>query len=596
MTPIASSLLLVASLLAGTAAPAQARGGGGRSGARGDADSAPNVLVAYDLRSVLPTYDGLEEWNHGLIVQPGDPYGGSPRVDLANLFVVARPDTIVDLVTQVLGDELRYEGRNVYLEGDARLLVVAPPSSQAKVAALLGVLESAFAATVDLRVDVLTLSQGGEAGWPARCVVDPAEADRIQSVLVERGAERRTHEVHLSVGKLEGIEAMRHVPFVGEYDVEIAQGANIQDPIVFTAEVGQRLLVRGVPARGGTHLSIVLQSSELVGGIRDQELSIQGMMSTDTDGVQFVAGPKLLQTAEVSFRAFAFNTFLPDAKVLVAAAQTDISGRQETEVVLVRRTGGTATSVSTSALPDTGRRILLLDAELLRPPELVPRLDTSYSDSTPFPNAWVTMRSAPSLFLLDWMRSNFSDWYRFGAWGIALSDPAWSDDAPQRFAELITQGPEAVEPRQVFVDLSGGEGRARHAARFCLPVRSGSGSAVVLGTTTTVLYDYDVEVAQFAAVADPVMRPLFQGLALAVTPSSGATPALEVRGMANLLAQSVKDLSLESPVHGVVQLPQLDILRFDERTSLRRADGSEAVLRLGGDDPARTPVLEVRMR
>jgi hypothetical protein len=45
-------------------------------------------------------------------------------------------------------------------------------------------------------------------------------------------------------------------------------------------------------------------------------------------------------------------------------------------------------------------------------------------------------------------------------------------------------------------------------------VRAGSNLAAMVGLSTTSLVGYDVEVAQFAAAADPLVAPQFVGLAL----------------------------------------------------------------------------------
>src|SRR6185295_16258914 len=156
---------------------------------------------------------------------------------------------LLDLLTQVLGDELRREGRELMVEGSV-LTVLAPPALQEQVRSILDGLESALAGTVPMRVEVLTLPENGGELPPAGLIADD-EAAKLAAALVGRGARQESFSLELSAGRTARADAFRRIPFLYDYDVQIAQGMLVFEPTMSDTLDGTRIAMRGVPVSGG---------------------------------------------------------------------------------------------------------------------------------------------------------------------------------------------------------------------------------------------------------------------------------------------------------------------------------------------------------
>src|SRR5262249_3532626 len=204
------------------------------------------------------------------------------------------PDTIVDFLSQVLGSDLQQPGAQLSLQSEAELAVLAPAAVQAKVQATLAALEPALAGTVDIAVDVVTVAGNADPEWPARNVLAPAEADRLVANLVGTGGKRQSWIVHVAAGRTAEIDQTRLVPYLRDYDVEIAQSISITDPVVDDARTGTRILLRGVPTASGVALSVLFHDAEMLGGVRKHELNIQSITVSQEKGAAFVNGPPFI--------------------------------------------------------------------------------------------------------------------------------------------------------------------------------------------------------------------------------------------------------------------------------------------------------------
>lgn len=93
----------------------------------------PNVLRTYDLRSILPSFDAESSWRQPLDVRFFDPrVDGFPETSLHGLHARPGADAVVEILTMAVGEELRYEGRQFVLDGESRLVVLAPEEVHAR--------------------------------------------------------------------------------------------------------------------------------------------------------------------------------------------------------------------------------------------------------------------------------------------------------------------------------------------------------------------------------------------------------------------------------------------------------------------------------
>lgn len=548
-----------------------------------------NVLQVHDLGPLRAEFDASSSWRTALVVEPADPYGQIGAPPLAGLHERAGVEAIVDLVSQMLGDELRYEGRRFSLEGGDRLVVLAPPAIHASIRAALAALETAVAAaSIELTVDVVTLT-GAEGDWPTNNVVDPGVAERMIASLVGRGAAHASYALQLGAGRTTSLDLGNGEPFVYDYDVEIAHGAHVFDPVVLDAAEGTRILLRGTPTRAGVALSVVLRCAERVKDVFERPVRLRGLVRSDEGGVSYVEGPQVIQSVETLVRSEAFDTFVPQGKSIVIACQTELAGSKSHQLVFVRRTGGTLQPLYSIQLGDSARRLVLLNSELLSPPRTSIELERTLYH----PLMVARLDTQPSLFLFDWMKNRFSIWRRLGPWALAVTDPAWDDGAAATLDEMLGGWEPEVELLSLELALRDAHGST--PLRVSLPVRSGTSCGSLVGITSTALVDYDVEVAQNSAVADPVMRPTFSGLALSMEPASrqGGEVSLDLRGQAQLALGPLESLDLAGNLATFVDRPRYDRMEIEGRVTFALGAGRPARAVVGNESSLR---LELSMR
>ena len=535
--------------------------------------SEESVLATYDLRSVMPRWDASPSWSQSLLVTPAaNPLQPLPSVDDGLEYADLASFELLDLLTQVLGDELRREGRELMVEGNV-LTVLAPESLHEQVRSILEGLEMALSGTVPVRVDVLTLGEGAEL--PLAGSLPDAEAAKLVSALVARGAQHESYPLELSAGRTVRADAYQRVPFLFDYDVEIAAGSTVFSPVMVDTRDGARLILRGLPMAGGLALSAVLVRSDLLGEIQTVPLTLRGRIThAESSASEVVDGPNGVQAPEVLVRGLAFDTFLPDGKALALTLETAFGGSPRREVVILRRLGGGSSAYVARPIPRTNRTLIAVDAELFRAPRL-------RADATPWADPMGVLQ--PSLvahfdgevsgFLLEWMK-RFQVLRRFGPWILIVTDPAWDRDAAAQLDRLVKSLRPSTTLHDVALELRV-PGRAS-PVRARLPLLGGTTAALALARGRTAVTSYSVEVAQGASVPDPYVSSVFEGLALSLC-VEGTT--CEASGMAQLLDGPIEALDPGYAAFGPIQRPAPRVLRFDERLML--PEGRTGPVRIG---------------
>jgi hypothetical protein len=533
------------------------------------------VYATYDLRAVLPRWDAVTSWRQSLLVPPVT----SPRAQLAAVFDALQYDELrsfelLDLLGQVLGDDLRREGRELSVDGPL-LSVLAPSSLHEQVRAVLETLTGALSASALVRLDVLTLGEGGGDLGSAGMIGDDEAAARI-SALVGRGAQHRTTTVELSVGRTAVVDAHREIPFLFDYDVEIAQVTQVFAPVMGQTRDGMRLILRGSGLPGGLALSCVCVRSERLGEHGKIPLVLQGLVNQgEGAGLQVMPGPVHLQSPDVLARALAFDTLLPDGKALALTLEGTLGKARTRELVLLRRAGGALPFFVVRPVPRTSRTLIALDAGLFRPARF------SFTDEPwlnpqggRVPNPIASLDTELSSFLMEWLKARFSVWRRFGPWILIVTDPSWDRDSAAQLERLVKSIRSPAGPRTVGIDLRGGEGGP--SVRVRLPLLDGSNAGLALARGRTALLGYDVEVAQGSAAPDPIVDAVFDGLVLSLG-LQGAM--LSARGVAQSLGAEANSIDPGYSIMGPIQQPEPRLLRFDERLTL--PEGRPGPLRIG---------------
>jgi hypothetical protein len=531
------------------------------------AQAEESQLVTYDLRRVMPRWDEGNSWQQTLLVPPvlnprdeihwipAERYGGWLSFEL------------LDLLNQILGDELRREGREMLVEGDA-LTVLAPAALQQQVRVILEGLEQALAGTLTLSVDVFQLAEG--APEPASVLLSDEEGQKLVAALAASGSAQRTTTVQLSAGRTTVVDSILAVPFLWDHDVEIAQEITAFDPLMSETRSGTRLVLRAAAQPGGALLSVLQLGSELR-GMRDIELSLEGTLTRSDKPPFRLPGPARVQSPDLDLVSFAFDTFLPDGKALALGFESNLAGKKARQVVVLRRLASTLGSYVVRQIPGTNRSLIALDAELFRPARLETDVAVSKEPTQGLsPLATASLSFETSGFLIEWIKARFSIWRPFGPWILIVTDPAWDRDANAQLERLV----KGLKPRtslsEATFELRAGSART---VRARLPLLEGTRAGLAVAHGRTALLDYDVEVAQGASVHDPLVSSLFEGLVLSCLAQGDLA---EVRGLAQLVTAAAP-IEAGGVGFGKFECFETQTLRFDER--VRVAPGRP--LRLG---------------
>ena len=151
---------------------------------------------------------------------------------------------------------------------------------------------------------------------------------------------------------------------------------------------------------------------------------------------------------------------------------------------------------------------------------------------------------------------------------LAEEEPKSGD---QGAIQTMTSGADSPELFEVmFTAKDGNESRvvSRH------PICMGSAMCAVVGSQRTSVVDYDVEVAQFAAIADPIVKDSLNGMIVWVRPNlmSDGRLSIDVRG-GTRISSDEQPVEIGSALLGPVQETSGRESTVSQRLVLEGADG-----------------------
>jgi hypothetical protein len=546
----------------------------------GDEKQEELVLANYDLRALLPNVDGAG-WEQSLLLPPaGRGRHPLPVAHVERSYEQSSGDVVMKIISTALEEEFLERYRDLSLQGEQNLMLLAPESTHQKVAGIIDALRAMASDSALIRVDVLSFGESERANLPGlhgNNVIAASEVDRLIAQAVSSNAQHQSFEMQLQSGRTTMLERREEISFLFDYDVEIAQGSFVFDPIVLQTQDGLKLLMRASPAGGGLALNCVLQSSVVDEEFEEHPISLSGMVGSEKTGMAVVEGPQVLQNPGVLMHGFSVNTFLPDGKAVLFASETKLAGGTHRQVVVLRSVGGGLTPYASHPVPGTGRKLLMVNSELFRSPWLE-TVKGPYRDGARRGHPLLTARllAEPSHFFLGWMR-NFAVWDRLGPWVVIVTDRSWDGDNEEKLQALVRgmEEPPALATVEIELQTTSGDRRAK----LSLPLVVGTTAGAVVGKTHTVLADFTVEVAQFSAAADPFMVATFDGMALTlgVIPGRDHERVLVVSGAAQLVRKPAGEILQEGPALGRLELPRYDVLRLNERRNFPVSDGATRV-------------------
>lgn len=530
--------------------------------------------------------------------------------------------TYVEIFGVLASTELQSEGRNATLD-DGTLRLRAPEQVQNLARSTFGFLGDTFGAETELWIESVSLPKA--RGGSASVVTDEEAEELIASATSRLGSWRCV----LGSSDTRVVDTTRVLPFLADYNVEIAQGSLAYDPIILPVSVGTRAVVAAAPAPQGTWIALVIRSADPVGEVRDTPVDLTGMVSSSVDEItsagtttgakqgtlRALPGPRKIQALTVQDRSLILNTYLPEGRALVVTTQLESRGATGSRALILRRKGPSLPLHAVfggNARESAPPQILAIDLSSAHPPVagLVGdrmRMLLDYPlDSGEWMVAQITHPATDVSFgEIDELlarapeASEGIETSRFGSWSVLTAERGLTAiGVGGRSASDPLELMQRLRPRprlfQVSATLSRG---GAITARCALPIRLGASSSVALGTEDSVIYDADVEVAQWASEADPTVHIDFEGLIVRFEPragNSGAT-ALDIAAWARVTRGESREFDSGSPFLPKLRHSTADRLVLDERIRFEAGAGPQKI-RLGDrSESGEGLMLEIEM-
>ena len=532
---------------------------GGASAVRtGDAVNTARAASAQAEESILRVYDLTRiDW-HALHFDhlanpmrtklwPGFEMSGGDVDVFRERDEVSNVDRVLALIYTLFEDEFQYEGRRLEENGQGQLIVQGPAALHERIELLLTYLESVLHARARLAVDVWSLPAGVRAERPGSVVTQQVLTeweDKLQGM----GATRTSYDLQLGSDKTSFIKLTRDLSAIVDYDVEIAHAATVGDPIFEIISVGTRLVAKAAPSGEGLHLALSWKHSEPLQLRRDREIQSGFLISSPQDEPAVFEENSHLTDVSLMSRSMGFSTHLPSDHALVIGARAALDRASVGEFVVLRQVGGSLPVSASLQLDEEGRELFFGHmgsvvpptvghwGELMRPWGMRSSLALQYTRRNRGTGMAVQLQPreyGPFVGILDDLASGALDLQFQEPW--LLVQPAGSGSAAT--SRAVRNGFEELRASTELLDISLSlEQGGNEVIAASLPARVGSSCSLVLGIEEFEQPDFDVEVAQFAATADPQIYTSLDGLVLYLNPLVGRDGlSMRVRGAGHLL-------------------------------------------------------------
>lgn len=502
---------------------------------------------------------------------------------------------LVNLLVDLVGPSAESAGRGLAVSERGQLIVTGPASLHSQVEGLLQLVGHVATSETRLAVDVVPLP------------VDAAFA--LQGVLLSAAdgaalAARGTHHFEVTLRDDVGgsYDAVRAVPVLLDYDVEVAGSAAIADPMVRVATAGTRFAALAAPGVGGVHLALTLKRTELSLGRRSNAIEVLTRHVGDDGRAHSQTNASLVEDPTWTSTSFATSCFLPDERALCLVGATRDGA---TEVLVVRAVGAHSPSLVVVPFQDGGVAALL-HLGALEPPvvgvegrlfesglRIHRRFSATGLDEQNGSESLLSTRlrlgrsDAPRDFVTRALGRGFDTW-ELGPW-VALRGDARLEALGDTVAALERAAHGTTLQVDVRVER---DGEWLRRARY--PVRLGDTSALTLTNEALDSIDTDVEIAERSMCSDPILMHVFDGLVacLRPLPLDDGRLLLQTFGAAQVMGPRTAKAQQAETVLEERSIEQLDLRARQVLT--RGADGAYRAVLGGTQGGALSVVIELR--
>lgn len=546
----------------------------------------PLVMKLHSLAGIVDEC-GKEQGSVGLLPSPvgsgkAEPSGGSE--DSAGSLLMNAED-LVGLLRESVDRDLWEEGSaHLDLLEQNRLLVVAPAETQERIADFLSRIATTLCPTPVLSVAVLN----GAAGLEGGIYVEASAADKLDK---ELGVARRVQLSLASKGVTSATDFAAGSA-VFDWDVEIAQGAIIADPIIVATHVGLELSASAVPAESGMYVALVLREAEpaaepLARVVDGNGLLVAQQLLADRPAAGLVQHPRL------GFVSYAGSCFVPGGKALLLPVKV-ATHLGEVAFTLDLRLAGELPPARARLDPKGGGDganlplafisggLSALDAVELLP---LPRqlFDQRWNEAVDAPcwRATLTPRDEVGR-LVDLAHGVAASALDDGRGSIAATGRWVRVQLPGELIDDVGNAIAALDQR-VCGELDGRVLAGEEVlATFRVPYVDGRPLALWSGAQGARVADWDVDVANDAQIPNPEVESWVDGFALElrVTRDARGRPLLHANGVLNFLEGEPQKVDLRDQSRLAIEQIRARRATFDE---LRVLPEKGSRLRFGGD-------------
>ena len=402
-----------------------------------------------------------------------------------------------------------------------RLQVVGNAAAQAIAKRTIGSLHALAAESVKvdvLRIGTERLPEGSGA------ILSPEET----VLLFERAAGIPQLSQDMALGRRAILGQERTTSFIADYDVEVAQGAMVPDPVVSILRTGLSLGLRVDRAADDRRLVVRVWG-------RDGDLVLP--MSS-------VAQPGFAD-APIELPAVRSGVFVSSGLIEPGGAMVLSHGGGKTGAMVIRITAGERSASYPSETVILGEHMLGdMRVNPLRLPQAAPSGGWGSNDeqlaeqTAPWADDGVGARGFVDE-VLDLPRLADS-LVPFGSRALYVGADDERTQLRQSFSEYAATAPRhTFQVQAAYATVSADEAAALRASgdyasfakaaenRLSGAVLEGDTLLLVGGTESSYLQDYDVQIAQGAAIADPIIWTTFEGMGFWCSPVAAADGGMQ---------------------------------------------------------------------
>ncbi|MFH0944378.1 MAG: hypothetical protein V2A76_04195 [Planctomycetota bacterium] len=560
-------------------------------------DPAPMEIVrrTYDLSDVLPAMTEEATGFRTLPLIP-NPYLGQDEFGTARCEYMFPSDLLADLLRQtVMPEEWEYEGRSVETQGfeERNLVVEAPVAVQKEVERFLDYVSRAVNTPIEVSFHVYGI--GGDTG----------QADLPLGSLDERGiqeieqlaASGRLHRVRsfrleMHSGIPESVMDIVRIPYLRDYDVEIAQSSAIAQPVVDSYPEGVALLARADrDTENRILVSFGLRRSWNYGPPLEMDARSISTIAAERGTEQITVGGRL-QSPRVAFTTLASSVRLrPGESTSVLISTLGESGPVDGTFVVIR----VGKVPQAPAAFESGERYLSIrdvgghfasgfpDVRFSQSAMRFSRDSVAEEDQLPLEVSLGPI-SENQLAEIEPILSTVSNEFEeedgeYVSIGMAANFVylcGGREVANFAMTRLLTLLPRGFTTRGVagsLADIDKLQG-GKTAPLFAFPAGAGNGFAVS-GSQETYILEYDADVANNSNIANPNVEAIVNGWALRFDTAGtlDGQGAVHLKVQSHLRTEGRKELSGTLVGMGGIYLPAF------------RSNAAEGVVR--GEESAR---------